>query len=139
MFAMKVVLKNPVTEEFKEIKIGWSWTIFFFSGIFGIPLFLRRLYGWGVIFIAFNILLLLLPQTYYLFGGFHGLFWVIFVLLQVAMSIKGNEMTARNYFAHGWVFAEPDSLEAQVAKSRWKLRDPGPLWAQNDNPNRPGQ
>lgn len=47
---MFVLMKNSKTNETKEVKVGFSWTLFFFSGFFGIPLFLRKLYRWGGVF-----------------------------------------------------------------------------------------
>ena len=47
---MKVQLKNTTTGEVVQIKVGWSWTLFFFSPFLGIPLFLRKLHVWGGVF-----------------------------------------------------------------------------------------
>ena len=50
---MKVAMKNPKTGEVKEVKVGWSWTLFLFSCFFGLPLFLRKLNLWGGICVAY--------------------------------------------------------------------------------------
>ncbi|MFZ3033752.1 MAG: hypothetical protein WA138_07055, partial [Parvibaculum sp.] len=47
--AIHATFKNSKTGELKQVKIGWSWTLFFFSSLFGLPLFLRRLYVWGAV------------------------------------------------------------------------------------------
>jgi uncharacterized membrane protein len=54
---MKVMIpfKNSKTGEIVKVKLGWSWTLFFFSSVFGIPLFLRKLNVWGSF--AFGVIL----------------------------------------------------------------------------------
>jgi hypothetical protein len=49
---MRVMLKNEKSGELKEVKVGWSWVLFLFSGFLGIPLFLRRLNGLGLVFLV---------------------------------------------------------------------------------------
>lgn len=58
---MKVGMRNPKTGEIKQVKVGWSWTLFFFSGMFGIPLFLRGLHMWGAVFLAVGSINLIMP------------------------------------------------------------------------------
>jgi len=120
---MKVAMKNPKTGEVKEVKIGWSWTLFLFSGFFGLPLFLRQLHVWGAIYIALWVIhlatltfipgearaIIVLPNYIVMFG------------LQCFVAIKGNEMTAKNYLKNGWTFVEPDSKLTKMAKMRWGI------------------
>jgi hypothetical protein len=117
---MKVALKNPKTGEFKEVKVGWSWILFLFSGFFGLPLFLRKLNVWGAIFLALWIVNLAITLvTPYADAGL--LIVAISFGLQIFMGIKGNEMTAKNYLESGWVFTEPDNEQVKIAKARWGL------------------
>lgn len=120
---MKVAMKNPKTGEIKEVKVGWSWTLFLFSGFFGLPLFLRRLHVWGAIFLALWVVNLVAPA---IVPGDEGT--VIAVILSfvslglgIFIAIKGNEMTAKNYLESGWVFVEPDSELTKMAKMRWGI------------------
>ena len=121
---MKVAMNNPKTGEVKEVKIGWSWTLFLFSGFFlGLPLFLRKLHVWGSIYIALCVvyvatigivpgeaaIIILLPLYIVMFG------------LQIFVAIKGNEMTAKKYLENGWRFVEPDSKLTKMAKMRWGI------------------
>jgi len=120
---MKVAMKNPKTGEVKEVKIGWSWTLFLFSGFFGLPLFLRKLHVWGAIYIALWVVhlvtlgivpgearvIIVLPLYIVMFG------------LQIFVAIKGNGMTAKNYLKNGWTFVEPDSKLTKMAKMRWGI------------------
>ena len=59
---MKVAMTNPKTGEVKEVKVGWSWILFLFSGFFGLPLFLRKLHVWGGIFLILWIVYIIAPS-----------------------------------------------------------------------------
>ncbi|MBM4128475.1 MAG: hypothetical protein FJ247_14360 [Nitrospira sp.] len=120
---MKVAMKNPKTGEIKEVKVGFSWTLFLFSGFFGLPLFLRKLHAWGAIFLAFWVVNLIAPAAV---PGNEGvgiavIIFFIFLGLEIFVGIKGNEMTAKNYLENGWVFVEPDSELTKMAKMRWGI------------------
>lgn len=120
---MKIPMKNPKTGEIKEVKLGWSWTLFLFSSLFGLPLFLRRLYIWGGIFLALWVVNLIAPR---LMGPEEAMFFVsflffVFMGLQIFLGVKGNEMTAKNYLEHDWAFVEPDSEITKLAKMRWGI------------------
>jgi uncharacterized membrane protein len=120
---MKIAMKNPKTGEVKNIKIGWSWTLFLFSGIFGLPLFLRKLHVLGAIF-----LVLWLVNLYFMdaVGGVQGfvdsvLITLIVIGMSIYVGIKGNELTAKNLLEKDWVFAEPESSVTQRAKKLWGI------------------
>ena len=59
---MKVAMTNPKTGEVKEVKVGWSWILFLFSGFFELPLFLRKLHVWGGIFLILWIVYIIAPS-----------------------------------------------------------------------------
>ena len=115
---MKVQLKNTTTGEVVQIKVGWSWTLFFFSPFLGIPLFMRKLHVWGGVFFGFNafhfVLLNIDPISFVLFQ-------LIFVGMIIWIAIKGNEMTAKNLLERGYEFVDPDSDVVRFAKVRWGL------------------
>lgn len=119
---MKVGMKNPKTGEIKQVKVGWSWTLFFFSGMFGIPLFLRGLYIWGAVFLAVGSINVIMPAPTEELQAVGMLFnALIYLGLQVYMSIKGNELTAKNYLEKNWTFVDPESEDTTVAKERWGI------------------
>lgn len=121
---MKVALKNPKTGELKAVKIGFSWVLVLFSGVFGLPLFLRQLYGLGAFMAAwrvFVILISIIPMSADAREGLVPLLFVVDVGLVVWLGLKGNEYTGKNLLNRGGVFAKPDSLEAQFAASRWGI------------------
>ncbi|MDR2056010.1 MAG: hypothetical protein LBQ10_09125 [Desulfovibrio sp.] len=123
---MKVTMKNPKTGESKEVKVGWSWILFLFSGFFGLPLFLRKLNVWGAIFLVLCIVFLVAPNVIPNDDDSFALSLVLQLSscgLSIFLGIKGNEMTAKNYLESGWMFAEPDSQQTKMAKSRWGIME----------------
>lgn len=117
-------MTNPKTGEVKEVKVGWSWILFIFSGFFGLPLFLRKLYIWGGVFLVLWLVYLVVPSLFYNEEEALGLSIVlnlIFLGLQIWLGIKGNEMTAKNYLELGWNFTNPNSDEVKFAKEKWGI------------------
>src|SRR3979490_2309475 len=54
--AINIAFQNPQSGDIRFVKVGWSWVLFFFSGILGIPLFQWRLYAWGSVFAAMSFI-----------------------------------------------------------------------------------
>ncbi|RBQ28570.1 hypothetical protein [Aliarcobacter vitoriensis] len=121
---MKVAMTNPKTGEIREVKVGWSWILFLFSGFFGLPLFLRKLHIWGGIFLVLWVVYLIAPsmmQNEEEALGLMILLNLFFLGLQIWLGIKGNEITAKNYLEFGWHFTNPDSDEVRFAKGKWGI------------------
>ncbi|NLN60283.1 MAG: hypothetical protein GX147_06200, partial [Deltaproteobacteria bacterium] len=87
---VNVVFKNSRTGEMKEVKVGWSWTCFLFSGFFGLPLFLRGLMMWGGIMAGAWVVNLWLMTSVpeFLFIPFS-----IETGLSIYFGLKANELT----------------------------------------------
>jgi hypothetical protein len=119
-----VDLLNPRSGEHKTVKVGFSWVLFFFAGVLGIPLFLRRLYVWGAVFLVLWILYIfapqMLPDTAHSAGTYLFL-CLVFFSLQIWIAVKGNEMTAKNLLENGWSFSSPNSQESRFAMTKWNL------------------
>lgn len=113
---MTVAMKHPATGEIKQIKVGWSWTLFFFSGVLGLPLFWRRLYVWGSVELVIWAVNLINESL-----EVRGPLILVSIGLSIFLGIKGNEMTAKNYLEHAWTFLEPDSDMTRMAKMRWGI------------------
>lgn len=60
-----ITFKNELTGEMKQVKIGFSWILFFFPGFFGIPLFMRKLTGWGIVMLVWSLFMLFLVVSYH--------------------------------------------------------------------------
>lgn len=120
---INVPFKNPRTNEIKSVKVGWSWTLLSFSGILGIPLFLRKLNSWGFVFLIVWLASVIVPNSFDKQGGL-GL-GIVLLLISLVMTFwiaaKGNEMTAKNYLDLGWTFAEPDSEATRFGKLHWGM------------------
>jgi TctA family transporter len=122
--AIDIVMTNSKTNELKSIKVGFSWVLFLFSGIFGIPLFLRKLNVWGGIFAGLwivNLVITSLATDTDVVMTVGILFQIIVLSLSIFIGIKGNEMTVKNYLEQDWEFKTPDSDEVKIAKGKWGL------------------
>lgn len=120
---MNISFKNIKTGEVRQVKVGFSWVLFLFAGILGIPLFIRKLNMWGSVFLAVwvvNLLVSSLPSSDDVDLSILVLFCVM-AGLQIYMGIKGNELTAKNYLETGWELTEPDAPLTQYAKKQWGL------------------
>lgn len=125
--ATHVMFQNPKTNETKTVKVGWSWVLFLFSGILGLPLFLRGLHMWGGIMAGLwgvNFIWSSLPATDEFSDGVSALILGLIGLgLQIWFGIKGNEMTAKSYLEKGWKMLDTDSAAAKHARSKWGLSE----------------
>jgi len=120
--AVIVTLKNPNSGDIKQVKVGWSWTLFLFSAFFGLPLFLRKLHTIGFIFLALWLLNFVISS--FIQSSEEALIsylilQAIFLGLIIWMGIKGNELTAKNLLEKGWTFSNVDSDEVKFAKGKW--------------------
>lgn len=121
---MRATFKNPKTGELKEVKVGFSWTLLFFSSVLGIPLFLRKLNLWGGMFVLLWVLNFIASYMITDEGMSAMAFLVIFLtslVLMVWLAIKGNEMTAKNLLELGWEFADAASDTTRYAKGKWGI------------------
>ncbi len=108
----------------KRIATGFAWDLFLFSGVFGLPLFWRRLHAWGAIVLAFWCLDLVIgrvPVSAATARGAEAALFAAFLLLQLWLGFAGNRLTARAYLAHGWEIAPPLDLATKQVIRRWKL------------------
>lgn len=125
---MQVVMKNPRTGQLRDVKIGWSWTLFLFSNFFGLPLFLRKLTMWGCVFLVLTVISVGLGFVFPRGAGLvaASLVNVVEFGLSIYLAIEGNELTAKNYLELGWNFVEPEMVEFEVlkfAKFKWGIND----------------
>ncbi|MFG1433025.1 hypothetical protein V5F44_18555 [Xanthobacter sp. V2C-8] len=118
-------MKNPKTGELKAIGVGWNWLFFLLGWLAGVPLFLYRLYLLGGLMILINVV-----SSVFSASGAHDnpvgplIGFMAQLGYLVYLGLKGNELIAKSLLDKGWIFAKPESLEAQVAMSQWKIELP---------------
>jgi hypothetical protein len=123
--AETVLFKHPSGLQAKRVKLGFAWDLFLFAGLFGIPLFLRGLPGWGAVVLALwigDLFLgwagpgaLLVPGQVALFAAFFG--------LQCWLGVSGNALTARACRARGWLAANARDAGVKRALALWRIAD----------------
>jgi hypothetical protein len=115
-----LLLENPKTGAVKPFRDGFDWILFLFSGVLGIPLFLRGLPLWGAVFVGLWIvdlaLVWLLPRHWSL-GG-QAVMAAIFFGLQLWLGFRGRELMLRSYVARGWRRRERAPRPRQGRKRR---------------------
>ena len=115
-----LLLENPKTGAVKPFRDGFDWILFLFSGVLGIPLFLRGLPLWGAVFVALWIvdlvLVWLLPRHWSL-GG-QAVMAAIFFGLQLWLGLRGRDLMLRSYIARGWRRRERAPRPRQGRKRR---------------------
>jgi magnesium-transporting ATPase (P-type) len=133
---MMVALRNKKTGKIKAQKIGWSWTCLFFSIFFGIPLFIKKLYGSGAVMLLLVWVITGYTQeqlqevrqgTYqYSTAGAYVKIIVdgLPIVLAIIFAATANRMAGRKYLRHDWEFAEPNSETTQTARRKWGIAAP---------------
>jgi hypothetical protein len=121
---MQVGLRNDTTGEVKTLTVGFSWTLFLFSNVLGIPLFIRKLYAFGGIMAGIGVMRLM--ATYSIEDS--DLLWIVSIVLfglgfgiALYLGMKGNELTAKKLLSDGWVWSVPDSEQTDNAKRTWGI------------------
>jgi hypothetical protein len=111
---MQVRFKDPGTGKLKDVKVGWSWTLF--------------MHFWGLVFLALSIIDLLAPSVVDTDTPIYaGLMFFIFPLPAVWIGLMGNEMTAKTLLERGWLLVDPQSDAARQACRKWGLVPRGPV------------
>ena len=123
-----VTLKNEKTGQVKNIKIGWNWRMFLFSGFWGLPEFRAKLYVWGGILLAYQLIVTFIVICAAAAGadqdsmnGISFLVGLVQLGLNIFLAICGNEMSVRRHPERGWGFAEPNSKPALFLQLKWAM------------------
>jgi hypothetical protein len=117
---MKIMIpfKNSKTSQIKRVKLGFSWTLFLFSGFFGIPLFMRGLMIWGGIMAILWAGSIIAMQT---FPVALVSIYVVEMFLAFYLGFRGNKLTALHYLENGWEFYDPHAEFTRMAKQSWGM------------------
>jgi hypothetical protein len=108
----------------KRIATGFAWDLFLFAGVFGVPLFWRRLPQWGATILALWCLDLLigrLPMSAATVRFSETALFAMFLAIQLWLGIAGNRLTAKAFLTHGWSIDQPNDLATKRVIERWKL------------------
>ena len=118
-----VLFRHPSGARAKRDKPGFAWDLFLFAGLYGIPLFLRGLAGWGAAVLALWVIdlaagwlahrALWVPAQFALFLAFLG--------LQIVLGLIGNRLTARAYHARGWKVDAARDPAVRQALEAWRI------------------
>lgn len=121
--AASVLFKHPSGQRTRRVKLGFAWDLFLFAGLFGIPLFLRGLPGWGA-----AVLALWIADLFLGWGGPGALFvpgqialFAAFLGLQCWLGANGNALTARACSARGWVADNARDAGVKRALRHWRI------------------
>jgi len=108
----------------KRIATGFAWDLFLFAGVFGAPLFWRRLPQWGAVILALwcvDLLIGRLPLAEAATRLAEGALFTVFLALQLWLGFAGNRLTAQAYLRHGWSLDAPGNPGTKRVIERWKL------------------
>lgn len=128
---------SPENDETKQMPFGFNFQFLVFSGLFGLPLFFKRMWGWAWLMFSLStvqfylfikhlseILSAMKVQDYYALpqndSADAALTFLLF-LLAVLLAVKGNEWAVRGLLKKGWRFAHPDQDIVKKAAAKWKL------------------
>ena len=103
--------KHKPSGKERRVATGFAWDLFLFAGIFGAPLFWRRLSSWGAGILMLWLLVVVVGSVrvsaqatdtaqLVLFG--------IFLVLQIWLGFFGNRLTAKTLLHHGWTIEQPN-------------------------------
>ena len=119
---MQVALRNEITGRIKLFAIGWSWTLFLFGPLYGIPLFIRGVPKLGIAVATINGAGMLV----FAYSGEPTIqlsALIAILALAILLAANGNRLTAVHYLERNWLFAEPDTEATKIARATWKLDD----------------
>lgn len=124
---MKIALVNESGVQ-QVVKVGFSWTVFFFAFFFGIPLFLRKLIWQGFVMVAFMFVYywglfsaqyieLFGERIYVIFGqriseedllATTVAYFIIYFIVLIYFSVNANRWYAQNLIQEGYKPQYPD-------------------------------
>ncbi len=116
--ATEVQLRNERTGEVKQVKVGFNWFFFFCVSIFGLPLFVNRLYHYGAGMAGLSIAAAVANA---IGSSMYGLFIIFQIIASVQFGRHGNRLITVNYLENGWEWADPEDQQTLFAREKWNL------------------
>ena len=117
-------LKQKQSGREKRVSTGFAWDLFLFAGVFGLPLFWRRLHAWGAVIMALwcvDLVIGRVPVSGVTVRSLEAALFAVFLAVQLWLGFRGNRLTARTYLAHGWTVDQAGDLGTRRVIERWKL------------------
>jgi hypothetical protein len=117
-------LRHKPSGKERSVATGFAWDLFLFAGIFGLPLFWRRLPYWGAGILVLWLLVLIAgalrlgaaaAETTQL-----ALF-AAFLIVQIGLGFYGNRLTAKTLLHHGWTLEQANDAGTRRLIEKWKL------------------
>jgi hypothetical protein len=108
----------------RRVATGFAWDLFLFAGVFGLPLFWRRLPSWGATVLVLWLFVLIVSIVRV---GAEAtqiaqlILFAAFLVLQVGLGFYGNRLTARTLLHHGWTVDRPNERGTKLIVEKWRL------------------
>ena len=108
----------------RRVATGFAWDLFLFAGVFGLPLFWRRLSSWGagVLVLWLFVLIVSIVRV-----GTEAtqiaqlVLFAAFLVVQIGLGFYGNRLTARTLLHHGWSIDRPNDRGNKLIIEKWRL------------------
>jgi hypothetical protein len=116
--------KHKPSGKERRVATGFAWDLFLFAGVFGLPLFLRRLPSWGAAVLVLWLFVLIISIVRV---GAEATeiaqlaLFAAFLLLQIGLGFYGNRLTARTLLHHGWALDQPSDRGTKLVIEKWRL------------------
>jgi hypothetical protein len=125
-----VRLVSPNKQTVETVKVGWSWTVFFFAPFWGVPLWKRRLFGQALVMVMLDLLgLVILANSNFLLyiASYLFLIWPLAFVFSIIFAIGANANFARTLLASGWKFEKGQNSEVvRHAAFNWNVGEQQP-------------
>ena len=135
----KLKMFNPDTGEKTEMTTGFNLQILLLGGLFGLPLFFKKLWGW-----AWSLFLLSSAELYFFYAKVQRILSATTVdeyeaamyqpsspienaisyslaVFIVVLSVKGNQWAVERLLKKGWRFENTEDAIVKEAVKKWKI------------------
>lgn len=112
---MFVTLRQPGTGKLVSVKVGFSWFFLLLTPFYGLPQFIKGIWGHGCLVLFLYLVLVGLAAA-----GAAPLGGLILIGLAIFYGVQGNKLVARRLLIKGWTM-EGDEHALAYAKAQWGL------------------
>lgn len=116
--------KHKPSGKERRVATGFAWDLFLFAGVFGLPLFWRKLSSWGAAVLVLWLLVVVVGSARVGAAATETAQLIlcgVFLLLQIGLGFYGNRLTARTLLHHGWTIEQPNDSGTKRIIEKWKL------------------